>query len=328
MNAQLHTEGIHHITAVASSANDNLTFYRKVMGLQLVKKTVNFDDPYTYHFYYADPAGTPGTILTFFPWENIPHGKTGAGMITTVSFCIPAASLNYWAERLAAHRIHTKKNERFGELLLKFSDPHGLELELIGSGTESMTERPEKSPVPARHAIVGFHSATAMVHPSSDPHDLLVDGLGLALQHREGNRSRYRSHGEQGQGRIFDVVLDGTADSGRPGAGTVHHIAFRAPDKQVQRLWRQHLQNMGYPVTPVRDRNYFRSIYFTTPGGVLFEIATDPPGFAVDEPMGQLGRSLKLPAVYEPMRSQIESRLPSLADPALGHASIHPEPVN
>jgi glyoxalase family protein len=173
--------------------------------------------------------------------------------------------------------------------------------------------------VPLQHAIVGFYSATALLHPSSDPRNILVDGLGMSLQAREGKRYRYRLHGDSAVGTIYDVVLDDRAAPGRAGGGTVHHIAFRARDDQEQLAWQQHLREKGYAVTPVRDRNYFRSIYFTTPGGVLFEIATDPPGFAVDEPLARLGQSLKLPSQYEAIRADIEAHLPSLEDGDFKH---------
>jgi glyoxalase family protein len=314
MNTQLRTKGIHHITAVASSAAENLDFYKSVLGLRLVKKTVNFDDPYTYHFYYGDPNGTPGTILTFFPWENTPQGRPGAGMVTTVSFAIPQGSLAYWAERLTEMRIAIAKERRFDELLLRFTDPHGLSLELIEIDTSPLAVQVEPSPIPLQHAIVGFHSATAVLHPSSDRRDMLVDGLGMSLQAREGKRYRYRLQGDSAVGTIYDVVLDDRAAPGRAGGGMVHHIAFRARDDQEQLVWQQRLHEMGVAVTPVRDRNYFRSIYFTTPGGILFEIATDPPGFAVDEPLVRLGQSLKLPSQYEAIRADIEAHLPSLED--------------
>lgn len=182
MNTQLRTKGIHHITAVASSAAENLDFYRTVLGLRLVKKTVNFDDPYTYHFYYGDSKAAPGTILTFFPWEQIPQGRPGAGMVTTVSFAVPQGSLGYWAERLTDRRIDIAKEQRFDELLLRFTDPHGLYLELIETNILSLNAQVAPSPIPLQHAIIGFHSATAVLHPSSDPRDMLVDGLGISLQ--------------------------------------------------------------------------------------------------------------------------------------------------
>jgi glyoxalase family protein len=314
MNTQLRTQGIHHITAVASSAVDNLEFYNNMLGLRLVKKTVNFDDPYTYHLYYGDPEGSPGTILTFFPWEDIPKGRAGSGMVMTVSFAIPQGALGYWADRLTAGRIETEPLERFGESLLRFKDPHGLSLELIETNISPLAALVEPSPVPLQHAIVGFHSATAVLHPSSDPRELLVDGLGMSLQAHEGNRYRYRMDDKDGTGICYDVVLDDQTPRGSAGVGTVHHIAFRAKNDQEQLKWQQFLREKGYAVTPMRNRNYFHSIYFMTPGGVLFEIATDPPGFAVDEPLSQLGQTLKLPAQYEPMRVDIETHLPPLVN--------------
>ena len=324
MNTTLRTKGIHHITAVASSAVDNLNFYRNVLGLRLVKKTVNFDDPYTYHFYYGDPAGSPGTILTFFPWENIPRGRNGAGMVAAVAFGAPKASLAYWSQRLKTEGIDVAEDERFGEPMLRFSDPHGLSLEMIGVTDKRSYSAETHEAVPQRHAIIGFHSATAALRTKDDIHRLLVDDMGMELQGREGRRHRYRMPASDDPGIFYDVVQDDMAPSGRPGGGTVHHIAFRAKDEAEQRLWRQTLTDKGYAVTPVRDRNYFRSIYFTTPGGVLFEIATDPPGFTVDEPADQLGQALKLPQQYEPMRREIEARLPSLATDTFKHLFVEP----
>lgn len=325
MRTQLRTKGIHHITAVASSAVENLDFYRNVLGLRLVKKTVNFDDPYTYHFYYGVSNGTPGTILTFFPWEQMTRGRHGAGMVTTVSFAVPLGSLAYWAERLTERRIDIASEQRFDESLLRFTDPHGLYLELIETNIPRLNAHVEPSPVPLQHAIIGFHSATAVLHPSSDPRGMLLDGLGMSLLAREGKRYRYRLHGDSTVGTTYDVVLDDRTAPGIAGGGTVHHIAFRARNDQEQLAWQQHLRDMGFAVTPVRDRNYFRSIYFRTQGGVLFEIATDPPGFAVDEPLERLGQSLKLPPQYEPMRADIEAHLPALGNDDFKHLFIHSE---
>lgn len=319
MISPLSTSGIHHITAIASSAIENLDFYRRVLGLRLVKKTVNFDDPYTYHFYYGDLKGSPGTILTFFPWENMPQGRSGRGMVTTVSFAVPAASLEYWADRLTAEGIEIKKATRFGEPLLRLNDPHGLGLELIGTDIAPLSEQPANTKNPAQYAVVGFHSATAVLHPSSDPRQLLVDGLGMSLQAREGNRNRYRMQGAGGTSCHYDVVLDDQTAPGRAGGGTVHHIAFRARDHQEQLAWQRFLRDKGYAVTAVRDRQYFHSIYFMTSGGVLFEIATDPPGFDVDEPLDRLGQALKLPPQYEPMRADIEAHLAPLTDENFMH---------
>jgi glyoxalase family protein len=304
--------GIHHITAVASAAAENLTFYQDVLGLRLVKRTVNFDDPTTYHLYYGDGAGTPGTIMTFFPWENLPAGRPGAGMIVATAFSIPRHAIDYWNDRLAVQGIPAEGGRRFGEPLIQFKDPHGLPLELIGVSLPPASVAWRQSTVAPEHAILGFHSATALLN-SLDPTDaLLADSMGMRLLEKDGRRFRFAIGPPPAPGRFFDVVVDPAAAQGLPGGGTVHHIAFRTPTAGEQLVWRSQLMQAGFPVTPVRDRSYFRSIYFHEPGGVLFEIATDPPGFTVDEPLELLGRQLKLPPQYEPMRRQIEAQLPDL----------------
>ncbi len=319
MQPQLQTTGIHHITAVATSAADNFNFYRNILGLRLVKKTVNFDDPSTYHLYYADPDGEPGTILTFFPWENMPSGRPGAGMVTAVAFAVPEAAMAYWADRLATLGIEARETHRFGEPLLSFSDPHGLPLEIVGAAEAPLSKPWRQQSLPQQHAIVGFHSATSLVHGMDQVNDLLTEAMGMTLIGAEGQRHRYRAGGKVGTGVFYEVVDDPGAHRGVPGGGTVHHIAFRARDDDEQLLWRDVLIGKGLSVTPVRDRNYFRSIYFNSPGGVLFEIATDPPGFAVDEPADRLGESLQLPAQFEVGRTRISAGLPSLVSDDTPH---------
>ncbi len=318
MNTQQRISGIHHITAVTSSAADNLIFYEQVLGLRLVKRTVNFDDPYTYHFYYGDGQGTPGTILTFFPWENLPQGKPGAGMVTATAFGVSRRSMGYWEERLASFGIKTVNEERFGDPVLRFTDPHGLPLEVIGMDEAPATDHRSSSPIERAHALNGFHSATATVNSFEETEKLLIDGMGMTFIGREKNRLRFEMT-SQSPGRWFDVIHDPQAPRGRPGGGTVHHIAFRARDNDEQLNWQRLLRDRGVPVTAVRDRNYFRSIYFHTPADVLFEIATDPPGFTVDEGIERLGTTLQLPEQYEAMRDVISNKLTPLREKTFQH---------
>lgn len=304
--------GVHHITAIASSASENLKFYRGILGLRLVKKTVNFDDPYTYHLYYGDEAGTPGTILTFFPWEGMPAGRRGTGMITAAAFAIPVASLEFWSARLRNAGIGFIEHSRFGDRVISFADPHGLALELVGSDMNSAFQPWREGPIPAELQIRGFHSATAAVASHHRTSELLTEVLGLHRIEVEGKRFRFRMPGEGAAGVFYDVVEDSAAEKGVMGGGTVHHIAFRTPDAEEQKTWRQLLIEHGLEVTPVIDRKYFRSIYFREAGGVLFELATDPPGFTVDEEPALLGLKLMLPQRYEPMRKNIEQALTPL----------------
>jgi glyoxalase family protein len=312
MNANFEINGIHHVTAIASSAAENFAFYERVLGLRLAKKTVNFDDPYTYHLYYGDAAGTPGTLITFFPWQELPRGKTGVGMVAAVAFSIPADSFGYWRNRINRHGIATIESERFAEPVIHFEDPHGLPLELIASPAARSASIWKDSPIPPAHAIVGLHSATARLHSLDRTQFLLMDLMGMTPDDQQDNRYRFKMKNDDASGRFFDVLVDPGAQKGRQGGGTVHHIAFRTATADEQRSWRESLIAGGFSVTPIIDRQYFKSIYFHEPGGVLFEIATDPPGFTVDEAYERLGRDLKLPRQYEPMRAAIESRLPEL----------------
>jgi glyoxalase family protein len=319
MNTNTKINGIHHITAIASSASENLDFYENVLGLRLVKKTVNFDDPYTYHLYYGDAAGAPGTIMTFFPWEQLPPGKAGAGMVTETAFSIPFDAVDFWRKRLSANGIETRETERFGERVIQFEDPHGLSLELVGVSAVPPTVSAKNSAIPSTNAIPGFHSASALLNSLEETQYLLVDMMGMALQGCEGNRFRFKMENVDSVGAFYDVVVDPGAESGRQGGGTVHHIAFRIPTDDGQKYWQKLIRDNGFSVTPVRDRKYFKSIYFHAPGGILFEIATDPPGFAVDESIDLLGHRLQLPNQYESIRTEIEDRLPELQSDSKGN---------
>jgi glyoxalase family protein len=289
--------GLHHVTAIAGDPQRNLDFYTGVLGLRFVKKTINFDDPGTYHFYFGDDAGTPGTILTFFPWPHARRGTLGAGEVAQTAFSIPRGSIGYWEKRLAEKAVEVeRKEERFGEIVLRFSDPDGMQIELVASADAITSKAPRFADVPVEHAIVGFHGVT-MLERDLPRTEATLALLGFRKIAREGNRVRFAAAGEASSatpGRYIDVALDPAAPRGRPGAGTVHHIAFRSADYEDQKAWlatiSQHLA-----VSPIMERDYFRSIYFREPGGVLFELATDIPGFTVDEPLETLGEALCIP---------------------------------
>lgn len=312
MNSNATIDGIHHITAIASSAEENLAFYRNVLGLRFVKKTVNFDDPSAYHLYYGDSQGSPGTIVTFFPWEKLPRGRNGAGLVDAIAFSIPADAVPYWHGRLKDHGIATQETERFGDRAIRFQDPHGLFLELIATPSARPQAVWQGSRVPPECGIVGCHSATQRLHSLEETGYLLTDVLGMTFKDREDHRHRFVMNRPDGVGAFYDVLVDDRSPAARPGTGTVHHIAFRTPSSDEQAYWRNLLLEHKVSVTPVIDRKYFTSIYFREPNGVLFEIATDSPGFTVDEPFERLGRDLQLPARLEGMRTEIENQLPRL----------------
>jgi glyoxalase family protein len=291
--------GLHHVTAFAGDAQTNLDFYTGVLGLRLIKRTVNFDDPGTHHFYFGDANGTPGTILTFFPWPTAPPGLAGAGQAAGVSFAVPKNSLGAWTDRLRQARIAVgAPRTRFGEEFIEFRDPHGLPLELFGTAPESCDPS-------LAQAIVRLHSATLLEADADRTFCALENTLGFRRVSNEGDRTRFDVAGTP-----LDVVATPGAGRGRPSAGSVHHIAWRAANQAEQNQWRVRLVEAGFGVTRVIDRQYFRSIYFREPGGVLFEIATDGPGFFIDEQ--KLGEALKLPPWLEPIRASLERRLPPL----------------
>ncbi len=325
MSSEKVIQGIHHITAIAGSAAENVAFYENVLGLRLVKQTVNFDDPFTYHLYYGDQEGNPGTILTFFPWQGVARGKSGRGMVTAIAFEIPIGSAAYWRERLLQHGIETTAGQRFGEEVIGFSDPHGLGLELIATGEVSATSRYTSGRHDPVCPIKGFYSATSTLESIQDTRNLLEDYLGMELHVQDGKRYRFRMKNDTSSALFYDLLVEPGAEIGRQGTGSVHHIAFRTPDDKEQLIWQRSLLKGGYSVTGVRDRKYFKSIYFHEPGGVLFEIATDPPGFAVDEPLESLGQVLQLPDDFEPMRAEIEKNLPSLHSNTFLHEYIETE---
>ncbi len=303
--------GIHHVTAIASDPQPNLEFYTQVLGLRLVKLTINFDDPGSYHLYFGNDEGLPGSVLTFFPWPGIPRGVIGSSQVSSTAFAVPPASIDFWQARLGGHGAYPMDaGTRFGERVLRCLDPDGMSLEIIGTAAADPRRAWSRSDVPAEHAVCGFHSATLSEEGYEKTASLLTGTMGFTLVGHEVNR--YRFSAGSGPAAIVDILCTPDSRPGRLGAGTVHHIAFRTPDDQQQSAWQQMLVERGYNVSPIMDRRYFHSIYFREPGGVLFEIATDPPGFAFDEPLEQLGERLMLPEWLEPQRARIEAALPPL----------------
>ena len=307
--------GIHHVTAIASDPQRNLDFYSGLLGLRFVKRTVNFDDPSTYHFYFGDEQGTPGTILTFFPWPGARRGRVGIGQVGATAFAVPLGSLAAWRERLNSHDVRTIDGGiRFGEEVLGFEDPDGLPLELIATDWASDGPAWEQGPVSGAMAIRGFHSVTLWQRNESPTAEVLAGPLAFTPGGSEGSRHRYTA-AAPGIGGIVDILVSPDGVPGLSGAGTVHHVAWRASDDASQLDLRQRVHGAGLHPTPVIDRHYFHSVYFREPGGVLFEIATDNPGFAIDEPLDHLGERLMLPHQYEEDRAALEAILPKLVLP-------------
>ncbi|GAB3422872.1 ring-cleaving dioxygenase [Flindersiella endophytica] len=309
------TSGLHHVTAIGGNPQQNVDFYLRTLGLRLVKTTVNFDDPGTYHLYYGDDSGRPGTLLTFFPWRDVPPGRRGNGQATQTSFSVPEKSLGWWKDHLGklgiqASRVQTRDQEE----ALSFRDPDGLAIALIAHPQGDPRDPWDNGSVPAEHAIRGLHSVTLSVDQEGATAGLLTDDLGLHFDSQEENRIRFAA-GEGGPGSLVDVLVTPKAPRGLVAGGTVHHVAWRVPDEATQVAWREELVSRGVRVTDILDRQYFRSIYFREPGGTLLEIATDNPGFNIDEPLLELGCHLKLPPWLEPSREQIEATLPKLRLP-------------
>ena len=321
--------GIHHITAVARNPQRNIDFYSGILGLRLVKLTVNFDDPTTYHLYYGDSVGHPGTILTFFPWSEAPRGYRGTGQVTAVSFQIPKDSLDYWTDRLKRNGIsYVGPSKRFDDEFVSFNDPDGLMLELVSSPSYSGAAGEEhvwqESPVEQTYAIRGFHSATLSEEGYERTAELMTGILGYKLVAEDYKESRFRFEAANNKvdgslpkiGTTVDILCQPDTSRGYVGIGTVHHIAWRAADDRHQLdLRKQVTDKARLNPTPVVDRTYFRSVYFREPGGILFEIATDPPGFTLDEKPEDLGKQLKLPEWFEPIRAKLEQALPRVNIP-------------
>jgi len=304
--------GIHHITAIAGNAKKNYDFYTRVLGLRLVKKTVNFDDPQTYHLYYGDKFGTPGTILTFFPWEGITAGRRGAHQATEIGYSVPEGSLDFWLKRLEDNNVlFNKPAEKFGEQYLTLLDPDGLKLELIVPKTADNRLPWETAEVKAENATRGFHNITITTNKMDATAKILTDIFGYKLLEQHVNRFRFVTDAVD-NAAIVDLVEVAGEIAGHVAGGSVHHVAFRVKNEEILMQYREKIAALGLHITDKIDRNYFYSLYFREPGGVLFELATDNPGFSVDEPVDQLGSGLKLPAQYENIREDLEKSLPSL----------------
>lgn len=304
--------GLHHITAIAGDAQRNYDFYTKTLGFRLVKKTVNFDDPQTYHFYFGDEVGTPGTILTFFPWANVRQGKNGVGMVTEIGYSVPKGSLDFWKSRFEKLNIrHDILSERFDEKYLSFQDLDGLWLNLIEAKHKDERKGWETDEIKAGEAIKGFHTVILTLNNIKATADILTDIFGYKQIEQDDNLYRYQTDAVE-NAAIVDLLEMPQAQRGINAAGTNHHVAFRVKDEEDLMTVREKVVARGLQITEKINRNYFFSLYFREPGGVLFEIATDNPGFATDETVENLGSSLQLPDQYEPMRDQIEKGLPKL----------------
>ena len=310
---------IHHVTAIAREPQRNLDFYAGTLGMRLVKLTINYDDPGTYHLYYGDDLGRPGSLLTFFPWTAGRPGRQGTGQTNGVGLAVPPASLGFWIERLLSRGVkYEGPARRFEEQVLAFADPDGLLLELIATPRVSQVQGWRDGPVPAEHAVRGVHAVTIWEDGDAGSAEFLTRTMGFRAKGEEENRLRFES-GLDGLGTVVDLRRAPGFWRGTDGVGTVHHVAFRAADDAEQQARHEEIRRLGVGVTDVRDRNYFRSIYFREPGGVLFEIATDGPGFTVDERPEELGTTLRLPPQYESMRQRLERSLPPLRLP---HAAV------
>ena len=307
--------GLHHITVIAGDPQENLDFYVGVMGMRLVKKTVNQDVPGTYHLFYADGEAHAGSDLTFFPWPDMAPGRAGVGLTVEVALAVPVGSLEYWAERLAAHGVKVGKPvERFGEQALTFADPHGVALALVETGDRREFAPWAGSPVPERHQIRGLHGARLLERNAGPTVKLLIETLGFEAAGEEDGWRRFALPGTR-SGRVLDLKELPDGARGTWGTGSVHHVAWRVPDEPTQLAVQHRLFEANRQPTPVIDRFWFKSVYFREPGGVLFEVATDGPGFAVDEPLSELGGTLVLPPWLEPQRKRIEATLPPLKNP-------------
>lgn len=307
--SQTQINGLHHVTAMASSPQRNVDFYAGILGLRLVKKTINFDAPDVYHLYYGDETGQPGSIMTFFPFRNMQPGAQGVGQAATTTFSIPSGAVSYWRKRLAHFNIkHKPPQNRFNEVVIYLEDYDGLGLELIAN------DRDDRAPfsygqIPLEHAIRGFYSVELWEHTYERTESMLVQQLNHAFVAEQGQRRRYSTDAQGKPGQIIDVLWDAQKRAGAGGSGTVHHIAFDTASDETQLAIREQLIRSGTYTTEVLDRQYFHSIYFREPGGVLFEVATTPPGFLYDEPVAELGSGLKLPPWEEHRRAYIEQLL-------------------
>ena len=300
--------GLHHVTAIASDPQKNVDFYTQALGLRLIKQTVNFDAPHIWHLYYGDEVGRPASILTFFPWPGVVRGKEGAGLTTATSFSVPAESIGFWQQRFKSLNIETEAPyTRASEEVLTIRDPDGMRIEIIGTQGDDRSGWDGVAAIPMDHAVRGLHSVTMEQRLMDPTANMLTDFLGMGLGSETSDSAVFEMDGGS-SGALVNVVA-GIPERGLQAGGTVHHVAFRAPDIETMTKWQGELQSKGVQVTEILDRQYFKSIYFREPGGVLFEIATDTPGFDIDEPLLELGKKLKLPPWLEPNREQIEAVL-------------------
>lgn len=303
--------GIHHVTAIASDPQKNVDFYTRTLGLRMVKQTVNFDAPHIWHLYYGDEQGSPSSILTFFPWPGVARGREGAGLTTATSFSVPRESIGFWQQRAKRLGIEVEALQmRFDSEVLTFLDPDGMRIELVGTDSDVRSGWDGEASIPQEHAIRGLHAVTLSERELDPTGSMLTELLGMDFASDSAGAAKFQM-GSGSSGAQVEV-LGGVQQRGLQAGGTVHHVAFSAPDLATMELWQQSLMEQGVQVTQVMDRQYFKSIYFREPGGVLFEIATDDPGFAIDEPLLELGKSLKLPPWLEPSREQIQASLPQI----------------
>ena len=307
--------GIHHVTCITRDVQKCTDFYVGVLGLRFVKKSINQDLPDTYHIYFGDYLGTPGTAMTFFGWPTWPKQKVGSGQVTTVSFAVPAGALDWWSGRLRKLGVEHRRVSRFDADAIALSDADGIALELVGQAADDRWQPWAESPVGEDHAIRGFHSVTLTVAEAAATLDLLTSTMGFRESGKEADRTRLTT-GAGGPHSIVDVVESPEGPEGGESTGTVHHVAWRTQDAASQKSWRELLLRAGRNVTPVIDRWYFKSIYYREPGGVLFEIATDGPGFTVDESPEKLGTTLSLPPWFQVRRAELDEILPPIVVPA------------
>jgi glyoxalase family protein len=306
--------GIHHVTCITGDAQKCVDFYVGVLGLRFIKKSINQDVPDTYHIYFGDYVGSPGTAMTFFGWPTWPKRRAGSGQVTTVSFSVPPGSLDFWKDRLRKLGVQASTASKFGTDAVVLTDPDGIELELVAQSSDQPWVRWPDGPVGDDHAIRGFHSVTMTIAETAATFDLLTKTMGFRKAGQEGRRTRFET-GKGGPHSIVDVVEAPEGPEGEESVGTVHHVAWRAPDAADQVAWRELLVKAGRNVTPVIDRYYFKSIYSREPGGVLFEIATDGPGFTVDETVESLGSTLSLPPWFQVRRETLDETLPPIVVP-------------
>jgi len=303
--------GLHHITGITGDAKKNFGFYSKTLGLRFVKRTVNFDDPSAWHLYYGNETGAPGSALTFFLWQNMQRGRQGMGEAVEVGYAVPKGSLAFWKKRLEAEGISSRESERFGDTLLSLEDREGMKIEIVETGTAAAAPAWADGPVPLEHAVRGFSGITLRPRGGARTAEVLTTGFGYADGGTDGERQRFL--GDADIGAQIDIVIDKDQPRGQQGAGTLHHVAFRAKDDAEELAFANRIrQTLGLNTTEQIDRMYFHSIYFREPGGILFEIATDKPGFTFDEPKESLGTALKLPPWHEQNRAAIEQALPPL----------------